>query len=118
MKRYYNATTKEWCNEGQSMTRRVENGVFMGYPTEEQLRAWGFEEVVPLPPYTPTAEELKRQRMTEIQAELSATDYLSLKAFEGEDMSEHPTWKEDRAALRAEYRTLESELLQNEEETE
>ena len=38
--------------------------------------------------------------MAEIQAELSATDYLALKAFE------------------AEYRILESELLQNNEETE
>lgn len=109
MKRYYNATTHEWYNEGQSMTRKVENGVFTGIPSEEQLRAWGFEEVVPTP-YTPTEEDLKRQRMAEIQAELSATDYLALKAFEGEDMSEHPTWKEDRAALRAEYRTLEKEL--------
>ena len=110
MKRYYNATTHEWYNEGNSLTRRVDNGVFMGYPTEEQLASWGFEEVVPTP-YTPTEEDLKRQRMTEIQAELSATDYLALKAFEGEDMSEHPTWKEDRAALRAEYRRLEDELL-------
>lgn len=109
MKRYYNATTKEWYNEGQSMTRRVDNGVFSGIPSEEQLRAWGFEEVVPTP-YTPTEEDLKRQRMTEIQSELASTDYLALKAFEGEDMSEHPTWKEDRAALRAEYRRLESEV--------
>lgn len=109
MKRYYNATTKEWYNEGQSLTRRVDNGVFSGIPSEEQLRAWGFEEVVPTP-YTPTEEDLKRQRMTEIQSELASTDYLALKAFEGEDMSEHPTWKEDRAALRAEYRRLESEV--------
>ena len=108
-KRYYNSTTKEWYNEGQSMTRRVDNGLFMGYPTEEQLRAWGFEEVVPTP-YTPTEEDLKRQRMMEIQSELASTDYLALKAFEGEDMSEHPTWKQDRAALRAEYRRLEDEL--------
>ena len=51
----------------------------------------------------------RQARMKEILAELEATDYLSLKAYEGEDMSEHPTWKEDRAALRAEYRTLEAQ---------
>ena len=51
----------------------------------------------------------RQARMKEILAELQATDYLALKAFEGEDMSEHPTWKEDRAALRSEYRKLEAE---------
>jgi hypothetical protein len=50
-------------------------------------------------------------RMKEILAQLAATDYLALKAFEGEDMSEHPTWKEDRASLRAEYRQLETANL-------
>ena len=46
MKRYYNSTTKEWYNEGQSLTKRVENGVFTGIPSEEQLYEWGFEEWV------------------------------------------------------------------------
>lgn len=50
-------------------------------------------------------------RMAEIQAELAATDYLALKAFEGEDMSEHEGWKERRAALREEYRQLEQANL-------
>ena len=50
----------------------------------------------------------RKQRMKEILAELQATDYLALKAYEGEDMSEHPDWKENRASLRAEYRQLEA----------
>ena len=55
MKRYYNETTKEWYTEGQSMTRRIENGVFAGVPTEEQLTGWGFVEYVAP---TPTPEQL------------------------------------------------------------
>lgn len=55
MKRYYNSTTQEWYNEGQSMTRRIPNGVFAGVPTEEQLTEWGFEEYVAP---TPTPEQL------------------------------------------------------------
>lgn len=44
MKRYYNTTTQEWYSGGQSMTRELENGVFGGIPSEEQLTAWGFVE--------------------------------------------------------------------------
>jgi hypothetical protein len=57
-KRYYNETTKEWYTEGQSMTRRIENGVFAGVPTEEQLTEWGFEEYVAPTPPAPTPEQL------------------------------------------------------------
>lgn len=55
MKRYYNEATKEWYNEGQSMTRRIPNGVFAGVPSEEQLTEWGFVEYVAP---TPTPEQL------------------------------------------------------------
>lgn len=58
MKRYYNSTTQEWYNEGQSMTRRIPNGVFAGVPTVEQLTEWGFVEYVAP---TPTPEELLRR---------------------------------------------------------
>ena len=111
-KRYYNSTANEWYTEGSTMTKRVNNGVFSGIPSVEQLTDWGFEEwVEPAPtPYEPTEEDVRKQRMDEILAELAATDYLALKAFEGEDMAEHPGWKEKRAALRAEYRQLESEV--------
>lgn len=55
MKRYFNETTKEWYNEGQSMTRRIPNGVCVGIPTEEQLAGWGFVEYVAP---EPTQEQL------------------------------------------------------------
>ena len=77
-------------------------------PTEKMLLEAGYEpyeEQVTI--YDPTEEDKRQQRMAEIQAELAATDYIALKAFEGEDMSEHEGWKEKRKALREEYRRLE-----------
>ena len=71
MKRYYNSTTHEWYYESQSMTRRVENGVFTGIPSEEQLYEWGFREWVEPAP-TP-AELLERAKASKI-AELEAYD--------------------------------------------
>ena len=68
MKRYYNSTTQEWYNEGQSMTRRIPNGVFAGVPTVEQLTEWGFVEYVAP---TPTPEQLlataKREKIRELE---------------------------------------------------
>lgn len=37
MKRYYNEATHEWYTEGQSLTKKIDNGVFSGIPTVEQL---------------------------------------------------------------------------------
>lgn len=108
---YYNKPTGEYYYEGRSITRRLDDGrIFAGVPNKEQLAEWGFE------PYTPPVPQVdvRKQRMDEILAELAETDYLALKAFEGEDMSEHPGWKEHRAALREEYRQLESNLNNNE----
>ncbi len=80
-------------------------------PTEKMLLAAGYEPYeAPVMNYEPTEEDKRQQRMAEIQAELAATDYLALKAFEGEDMSEHEGWKEKRKALREEYRRLEEKL--------
>ena len=96
---------------GNTMTKILENGsLFSGIPTTEQLSEWGYVLQSEPEPYTPTAEELVRQRMQEILDELRNTDYLALKAFEGEDMSDHIGWKEQRAALREEYRRLEEQL--------
>ena len=111
MTTYYNKKTDEYYYEGRSITRRLDNGyLFAGVPTEEQLSEWGFEEWIEPTPPEPTEQELKQLRMSEILTELAQTDYLALKAFEGEDMAEHPGWKEKRAALRTEYRQLESEI--------
>lgn len=112
MTTYYNEKTGEYYYEGRSITRRLDNGyIFAGVPNEEQLAEWGFEPYTPPVPPAPTDQELKQLRMSEILTELANTDYLALKAFEGEDMTEHPEWKERRAALRAEYRQLESQNM-------
>ena len=69
MKRYYNSTTKEWYNEGQSLTKRVENGVFTGIPSEEQLTQWGFREwVEPTPTPQQLLERAKSSKISDIQA--------------------------------------------------
>lgn len=94
-----------------SMTRTLPDGsVWSGIPTSEQLEEWGFVEETPPAPHIYTENELIEVRMQEILDELRNTDYLALKAFEGEDMSDHPGWKEQRAALRIEYRQLEEQL--------
>ena len=114
---YVNKTTGERYTGG-SITRNInEHTVFTGVPTEELLTEWGFEPYVP-PTHIPTEDEIREQRMQEILNELAETDYLALKAFEGEDMSEHPGWKEHRAELRAEYRELEAQLEADENEDE
>ncbi len=102
---YYNKQENKYYYEGRSMTRRLDDGsLWSGVPTIKELTDWGFE------PYVhPTEYEIRERRMQEIINELNSTDYLALKAFEGEDMSEHPGWKEHRAALRREYRELEQE---------
>lgn len=69
MKRYYNAITKEWYNEGQSLTKRVENGVFTGIPSEEQLYEWGFREwIEPAPTPQQLLERAKASKVAEIEA--------------------------------------------------
>lgn len=106
---YYNSTINKHYYGGTITYAINKNKIFAGVPTVEQLIEWGFEEVVETP-YVPTEEDIKLQRMQEIIEELKATDYLALKDYEGEDMSEHPGWKEHRAALRVEYRELEASL--------
>lgn len=68
MKRYYNSSTKEWYTVGQSMTKKIENGVFSGIPTEEQLTEWGFEEWIdPEPPELTEEELLEKAKIEKIQ---------------------------------------------------
>ena len=95
---------------GGSMTKKLPDGtLWSGIPTSQQLEDWGYLEYS-TPIYIPTEQDVIQQRMNDILEELKATDYLALKAFEGEDMSEHPNWKEYRANLRIEYRQLEEDL--------
>lgn len=109
-KRYYNSETKEWYTEGSTMTKRVDNGVFSGIPSVEQLTQWGFEEWVEPAPIEPTKEDKLRRRMSEIQNELASMDYLTSKYIDGEDMTEYGDWQGHRKALREEYRQLEEQL--------
>ena len=71
MKKYYNATTLEWYTEGQTMTRKIDNGVFSGIPSEQRLTEWGFEEYIEP---TPTPEELLARAKADKIAELEAYD--------------------------------------------
>lgn len=109
-KRYYNATTKEWYNEGQSLTRRVDNGVFSGIPSVEQLKTLGYEEVEEPKPYIHTEEDNIRNQMYQIQNELSSMDYLTSKYIDGEDMTKYGDWQTKRRELREQYNQLEEQL--------
>ena len=69
MKRYYNATTNEWYTEGQTMTKRLDSGVFSGVPTEEQLAEWGFVEwIEPAPTPQQLLEKAKQDKIYALQA--------------------------------------------------
>lgn len=108
MKKYYNSENNKWYYEGNTITMRVDNGIFSGIPTEEQLEEWGYEVYTPPTPKEPTEEDLKQQRMNEILYELQSMDYLTSKYIDGEDMTEYGDWMEKRKALREEYRQLEN----------
>lgn len=69
MKRYYNSETKEWYTEGSTMTKRVDNGVFSGIPSVEQLTQWGFEEwVEPAPTPQQLLDKAKADKTAQLQA--------------------------------------------------
>lgn len=104
-----NKTTGDIYSGGNITIRIDEHSVFSGVPTMEQLSEWGYEAYIQ-PTHIPSEIELKQKRMDDIRDELKETDYLAIKAYEGEDMSDHPGWKEHRAALRIEYRELEEEV--------
>jgi len=68
-KRYYNATTHEWYNEGQAMTHKLNNGVFSGIPSAEQLYQWGFREWFdPAPTPAQLLERAKANKIAELEA--------------------------------------------------
>ena len=69
MKKYYNHTTYEWYTEGSSMTRKIDNGVFSGIPSEQRLTEWGYEEwVEPEPTPEELLERAKTAKIVEIEA--------------------------------------------------
>lgn len=91
MKRYYNATTKEWYNEGQSLTKRVYNGVFTGIPSVEQLAEWGFKEwFEPTPTPAELLERAKANKINEIEMYDSSDAVNSFRVNVGNEVID--TW--------------------------
>lgn len=105
MKKYYNETTKEWYYEGSIITHKVDNGLFSGVPTEEQLIEWGFEEWIEPEP-TP-AELLERAKIAKI-AELIAYD--SSDAVNSFTLGQRTMWLtvDEREQLKAQIEACEA----------
>jgi len=57
-----------------------------------------------------TEIRLKKQRMRDILEELKATDYLTSKYIDGEDMTQYGDWQAHRKALRAEYNEIQESI--------
>jgi len=95
-KRYYNATTKEWYTEGNSLTRRVNGALFSGVPSVEQLTAWGFVEWhEPEPTPEQLLERAKQQKIVELMA------YDSSEAVNSFTIGNQTMWltREDRTQI-------------------
>lgn len=112
---YVNTHTGEKY-QGGILTINYNGVLFIGVPTETQLKEFGYEE------YVPDEKELKLSRMGEIEAELKSMDYLTSKELDGEDMTKYNErfggdYKLYRRNLRAEYNKIEEEIsLLSEEE--
>lgn len=106
MKKYINKTTGQIYTEGTELKYKInEETYWSGFPTDEQLIEFGFEEYI-IP--QPTEAQI---RMAEIKRQLRSMDYLTSKYIDGEDMSEYGDWQAKRKALREEYRQLEAQQL-------
>ena len=69
MKRYYNPTTNEWYNEGNSITKNINGSLFSGIPSEQRLTEWGFVEwVEPAPTPAQLLERAKADKIAELEA--------------------------------------------------
>ena len=82
MKRYYNPTTHEWYTEGTSVTRKIDNGVFSGIPSEKRLIEWGFEEWhEPEPTHEELLARAKSAKIVELEAynKSDAVDSFTIK---------------------------------------
>lgn len=86
MKRYYNSITQEWYNEGDNITRKIENGVFTGIPSVEQLTAWGFVEwITPAPTPEQLLEQAKVSKIAELEDYDSSDAVNEFTVITGED---------------------------------
>ena len=89
MKRYYNHTTNQWYTEGSSITRKIDNGVFSGIPSEEQLESWGFELYVePAPTPEQLLERSRQEKLSALEAFDSSEEVNGFDvSINGEDMT-------------------------------
>ena len=70
MKKYYNEKLNKWYTEGDSLTFKIKNTLFLGIPTEEQLKEFGFEEYVEPTPESSIEENLEEKIEIETHKEL------------------------------------------------
>lgn len=108
MEEYYNKNIDKWWN-GESTLERENQTNLYGQVTEADVLAAGYVKMTKPEPVmqAPTEQDNARVRMSEIENELKAMDYLTTKELDGEDMTEYGDYKNKRKSLRAEYRTLE-----------
>lgn len=112
MKRYYkeNNGVKEWFSGAI-----VKEGMQIINPTPEMLSEDGWIEYVP-PVSTHSEEDVIRLEVEQLKQELTDTDYIAIKAFEGEDVSKYGDWKGRRHAIRERINELEQSIHPQEEE--
>lgn len=109
MEAYYNKNIDKWWN-GEPTMEREDLEPLYGKITEDDAISAGYVKMTKPDPIiqAPTEQDNARIRMSEIEKELEAMDYLTSKELDGEDMTEYGDYKNKRKSLREEYRTLEN----------
>lgn len=118
---YYNKSLDKWWLEGQGTLERENDLPLYGTITVKDALKFGYKAkeyevtvVVPAETEEEKAHAAILTRMAEIRQTLDEMDYLTSKEIDGEDMSEYGDYKEERKAIRAEYRELETKLKEEE----
>lgn len=118
---YYNKSLDKWWLEGQGTLERENDLPLYGTITVKDALKFGYKAkeyevavVIPAETEEEKAHAAILARMAEIRQTLDEMDYLTSKEIDGEDMSEYGDYKEERKALRTEYRELETKLKEEE----
>ena len=86
MSKWYNSTTHEWYNEGQSVTKYIDGSLFSGIPSVELLEQWGFELYVePTPTPAQLLQRAKDSKLAELEA-YDQSDAVDSFSIGGQDM--------------------------------
>ena len=96
---------------------QMPDGTWISNPSAKQISDAGWEEYVP-PVYVPTEEDTIQMEIEQLKQELANTDYIAIKAFEGEDMSKYGDWKGRRHSIRERINELEKFIHPQEETNE